>query len=324
MTRKIASASAVLALVILACSSCSSGSSNGGGGGGGGGDGGNPLDGGGTDVTEGGTVDGTDGGGPTDSGSKPPSLWNVTYEKISINGTSRTYVQSVPKNYDAGKTYPLVFVFHGDGGNGDTLRGYFFFEAASGTDAIVIYPDGIDATWDLYDTDPNNHDFPFIASVIDKVAGSFTIDKKRVFAAGWSNGAFFANELACNRPGLIAAIASNSGGAPGTDQMNWPLYYQPSGYFKCVNNQQPVAAFVVQGAVDGTVTKDSGQFDATYWASVNGCASTSTATMPSPCLAYDSCPAGLGVVYCEIPNMGHAVWSGTASGAWAFFNAQKP
>ncbi len=264
------------------------------------------------------------GGGGADTGQNPPpSLWNVTGEKIDINGTSRTYTLSVPKNYDAAKKYPLVFVFHGDGGNGGSLRGYFFFEAASGTDAIVVYPDAIDATWDLYDTDPNNKDFPFIASVIDKVANSFTVDKARVFAAGWSNGGFFANELACNRPGLIAAIASNSGGAPGTDQMNWPLHY-PSGDFKCVNNEAPVPAFIVQGAVDGTVTKDSGEYDGAYWAYVNGCATTTMAVGPAPCIQYDACPAGQGVVYCEIPNMGHAIWQNTAAGAWAFFKTQKP
>ena len=322
MKRTLLASSFLLALVV-ACSSSSSGGGGGGGGGDGGGGGGG--DDGGGNVTEGGVVDNPDGGGGgTDSGPGKPDLWNVTNEKIDINGTNRTYVLSVPKNYDAGKSYPLVFVFHGDGGNGGSLRGYFFFEAASGTDAIVIYPDGIDATWDLYDTDPSNHDFPFVSSLIDKLANSYNVNKGRVFAAGWSNGAFFANELACNRPGLIAAIASNSGGAPGTDQMNWPLYYQPSGYFKCVNNQQPVAAFVVQGAVDGTVTKDSGEFDATYWASVNGCGTTTTPTSLAPCTQYDSCPAGLGVTYCEIGNMGHAVWNNTAVGAWAFFQAQKP
>lgn len=306
----------MVALVVA----CSPSSNGGGGGGGDAGDGGTEASG---NVSEGG-ANGSDGGGDADAAQGQPELWNVTSEKISINGTSRSYTLSVPKNYDAGRSYPLVFVFHGDGGNGGSLRGYFFFEAASGTDAIVVYPDGIDATWDLYQTDPTNHDFPFIASLIDKLANSYAVNKARVFAAGWSNGAFFANELACNRPGLIAAIASNSGGAPGTpDPMNWPLKY-PSGDFKCVNNEAPVPAFVVQGAVDGAVTKDSGQYDAQYWAYVNGCGTTTTATGPSPCTQYDGCPNGQGVVYCEIPNMGHAVWQNTATGAWAFFRAQKP
>ena len=93
---------------------------------------------------------------------------------------------------------------------------------------------------------------------------------------------------------------------------------------KCVNNEAPTPAFIVHGKADTTVTPDSGEFDDAYWSYVNGCTTTSTATTPTPCISSDGCPAGEAVVYCEIPGMGHAVWSGTAAGAWAFFKAQKP
>jgi polyhydroxybutyrate depolymerase len=277
-----------------------------------------------------------DGGGPNDEAggggndataatdsSMPQELWNVTLETVNVKGTNRTYTLSVPKNYDAGRSYPVVLVFHGDGGDGAGLRGYYFFESASGTDAIVAYPDGTGGTWDLYDPDPNNPDFDFVGSLIDQVAGKYNIDKSKVLGTGWSNGAFFVNEVACNRPGLFAVIAPNSGGAPGTNDANWPLKY-PNGFMKCVNNEAPTPAYIVHGKNDATVTPDSGEFDDSYWSYVNGCASTSTATTPTPCISSDACPAGEAVVYCEIPGMGHAVWSGTAAGAWAFFKAQKP
>jgi polyhydroxybutyrate depolymerase len=309
-------ASAVLLSLVFACSSSSSG-----GGGAGGTDAGPLGSDGGPGVTEGGSSTDAAGGGVKDAAASADT-YNVTSEKISVSGSNRTYTLSVPKNYDASKSYPVVLVFHGDGGNGAGLRSYFFFEAASGTDAIVVYPDGQNATWDLYDPDPNNPDFDFIASLITKLAGSYNVDKSRVYGTGWSNGAFFINELACNRPHLLAAIAPNSGGAPGTDQQNWPLHY-PNGDLKCIPGEVPIAALVVQGAVDGTVTKDSGQYDAQYWANVNGCAGTTSAVSPSPCTQYDGCPAGLSVVYCEIPTLGHGVWQNTATAAWAFFSAQK-
>jgi polyhydroxybutyrate depolymerase len=287
--------------------------------------------------TEGGNPSGTDGGGGADDASSsdandatttsdssmPQDLWTVTSETVSVNGTNRTYTLSVPKNYDPGRTYPIVLVFHGDGGNGAGLRGYYFFEAASGTDAIVAYPDGAGGSWDLYDFDPNNPDFDFMASLINQLAGKYNVDKTKVLGTGWSNGAFFVNEVACNRPGLFAVIAPNSGGAPGTNGGADPFMY-PNGFLKCVNNEAPTPAFIVHGKADTTVTPDSGEFDDQYWSYVNGCATTSTSTMPTPCISSDGCPTGEAVVYCEIPGMGHAVWSGTAPGAWAFFKAQKP
>jgi polyhydroxybutyrate depolymerase len=254
-----------------------------------------------------------------------PDLWNVTQATTTVGGKTRAYLLSVPKNYDAGKTYPLVLVFHGDGYSGASMRGgVYFFEGASGTDAIVAYPDAQPGfSWDLYDTVPNNPDFAFVQTIINEVAASYNIDKTKVLGTGWSSGGFFVNELACNLPGIVAAIAPNSGGAPGTDQATWPLHY-PNGYFKCINGQLPVPAFIVHGADDPLVAKETGEFDAMYWSYVNGCGTTTSATMPTPCIQYDGCPTTLPVVYCEIPGLPHAVWSGTAGGAWAFFKQVAP
>jgi polyhydroxybutyrate depolymerase len=253
----------------------------------------------------------------------PPPPWTVTLENLVVGGLTRSYTLSVPADYDGANSYPLVLVFHGDGETSTFLRGAMMFENASTNQAIVAYLDGVNHTWDLYDIDPNNHDFPFVTQLITSLAGTYNIDQNRVFGMGWSNGGYFVNELACNRPGLLAAIASNSGGAPGTLDPKWPLHY-PNGYIKCVNNQAPTATFVIQGDVDPVVDVTSGQFDARYWAYVNKCSQTSAAVAPAPCVLYDNCPAATPVVYCEIPGLGHGLWSNTTSGAWGFFQSVRP
>src|SRR5688572_15778857 len=93
---------------------------------------------------------GEDGSTSGDANKTPPSKVNVTDEKIDVDGTQRAYVLAVPKTYDAAKKYPLVFVFHGDGGDGPGMRAYHKLDTASGDDAIVAYPTGRNATWETY------------------------------------------------------------------------------------------------------------------------------------------------------------------------------
>ena len=66
------------------------------------------------------------------------------------------------------------------------------------------------------------------------------IDRSRLFATGYSSGGFLVNVLACQRPGMLRAIASNAGGAPYNQREKWP-----NGYPRCPG-QQPVAMLAVQ------------------------------------------------------------------------------
>ena len=82
-----------------------------------------------------------------------------------------------------------------------------------------------------------------------------------------------------------------------------------------------VAAMVIHGTADTTVPFPSGEHDANYWATVNGCASGYTASSPSPCQARNACPGDKPVVYCPIDGLGHALWDQSASAAWSFISS---
>ncbi len=246
----------------------------------------------------------------TSSSGAVPSIVNVTNESIDVDGLKRGYTLVVPKNYDAAKKYPLVLELHGNGGDGSSFHEGYPMEQASKDEAILAYPTAINSDWDLFDLPADNRDMRFMQVLVDALAAKYSIDKARVFGDGYSNGAFFLNELAC-RVGFFKAIGNSAGGAPFDD---------PNGTTACAAVTK-MPAIIMHGDQDNGVGVDSGQGTASYWAKVNGCKTTLTATTPAPCKAYDGCPANAPVHYCFISGLAHIWWDQAATTAWAFFKA---
>jgi polyhydroxybutyrate depolymerase len=254
----------------------------------------------------------------------PGPSFVVTDETLDVSGQARSFTLVVPASYDASRSYPLVVVFHGDANDGPSFRLRYQFENASRDDAIVVYPSGM-PHWHLYEPVGQNPDIPFVEALIDDLVSRYSIDRARVFANGWSKGGFFVNQFACRRSGVFRAISAHAGGAPNEPDGagTWP-----NGYVKCNEQQTGIAALISHGASDSVVTVGSGDFAAMYWAYVNGCGDkstrTATATAPAPCTQHAGCPAGRPVVWCEIPELGHRLWSEGASASWAFFQGLGP
>jgi polyhydroxybutyrate depolymerase len=80
--------------------------------------------------------------------------------------------------------------------------------------AVVVYPQALgDPHWnDGWNAAEVTDDVGFLASLTDALAAELGIDRQRVFAAGFSNGAGMVFRLACQRPDLFAAVAPVSGG----------------------------------------------------------------------------------------------------------------
>ncbi len=235
---------------------------------------------------------------------------------VTAAGKPRTFLLIPPPVAVPGRSYPLVLVFHGDGGTADSLHGAWAFERGSGAGAFVVYLDGRGATWDL-ETLNDNADLAFVDAVVKTLEAEFPIDPTHVFATGYSSGGFFANVLACHRPGLLRAIASNAGGAPYNQATTWS-----NGFPKCPG-QEPVAMLALHGEQDYGVTLDSGRFSAEYWAYVDGCTTDEMEpTGYAECRAYRGCKPGKAVAFCAIPSLGHWVWDHAAEATWAFFMRQ--
>ncbi len=260
-----------------------------------------------TPTADGGTNDPKkDGQASDDPGDVSPKV-NTTTETIDVDGNSREYVLSVPKNYDAARSYPLIVALHGDGLNAAGFVSFSKLEASTGDEAILAYPEG---SVDLFTPYDQNPDQKLIALTIDAVKAKYSIDASKIWGFGYSKGAYQLNEIACKKPGIVTAMAIHAGGAPQTRDGN--------GAVDC-----PAAVglpvFVTHGQNDGP---DGGQFGADYWASRAGCQTTRSPTQPAICEAYDGCDPGKPVVFCVVPDQPHYPLYGEAGAhSWAWFKS---
>lgn len=130
----------------------------------------------------------------------------------------------VPPSYKRGKAAPVVLVFHGGGGNAADMRWRTGMNVVSDREGfIAVYAAGSSSKQSdrmLYwnsgpkAKDPAQHaidDVRYVQSLLDDLARYFTVDPKRVFATGFSNGAQMCFMLECKLPGRIAAIAPVAG-----------------------------------------------------------------------------------------------------------------
>ena len=254
--------------------------------------------------------------------SMPEDAFKVTRETLVVSGDKRTFLLSVPANYDGRKSYPLVYALHGDLQSGDLLRQEALFENASKHEAIVVYPDGNNATWDVYTPRAQNKDMAFVAAIRASLVSRFAIASNRIFMWGQSSGAFFTSQFACRSPGFLRAIGVQSGGAPYEPPANNAPQW-PNGYAKCVENETPVPAIIFHGTDDQVVEFASGQFCAQYWAYVNGCTAAQSDVVPAPCKSFEGCAGGNRVVFCGIAGAGHALWQPGIAASWGFFSSYR-
>lgn len=83
---------------------------------------------------------------------------------------------------------------------------------------IVVYPNGIHHSWN--DGRPENAgagDVAFVRTLIADFSRCYQIDRRRIYATGFSNGGTFTEYLGCVMAGTFAAIAPVSGSMPTAD-----------------------------------------------------------------------------------------------------------
>ena len=236
-------------------------------------------------------------------------------QALSLNGSPRSYALFVGDKYDGKKALPIVFSFHGDGGNGAGMRKTVDLETPASGNAIFVYPDGPNQTWDLETPPAMNLDYKFFDAMVKELESKLCVDKSKIFAFGFSRGGFFVNQLGCFRGDTVRAVTAHSGGGP---YSNNAADFDQNGFFHCTT--PPVAALVIHGQADSVVPiAGGGQKSRDHWQIANTCQTTTTAYASSPCVSYNACAADHPVVWCAIPGLDHAPWSGAATTTWKFF-----
>lgn len=141
---------------------------------------------------------------PSSGCGKPGQPNSQTVTTITVGGTQRTYLLTLPSDYATTTPQRLYFVYHGAGGNHDSMTGY-----GIQTHAIGIFPDGVGGRWSAQLTGP---DIDMFDAVLASIEASACVDTTRIYATGFSFGASMANALGCARGNVLRAFSSVDGG----------------------------------------------------------------------------------------------------------------
>jgi polyhydroxybutyrate depolymerase len=140
------------------------------------------------------------------SASRARPAAGTTAHHVTTAGVVHPYLLSVPTAYRPNTPTPLVLLFHGFDSDGKSFAALTRMpEEGARRDAIVVTPDGPNHTWQLSGT---GRDAAFVDAIVASVSSTTCVDLRRVYAAGFSQGAAFAIFYTCARPGKIAAFAT--------------------------------------------------------------------------------------------------------------------
>ncbi len=129
------------------------------------------------------------------------------------DGETRAYTLYLPANYDGSTAFPLLFNFHGGGGDIASQIAIADMSAIADTaDFIVVYPQALadpndDGSTNWLHKDPTEvDDVFFVEAMITALAAEYSINENSVYACGYSLGGEFTYELACRLNHKIAAV----------------------------------------------------------------------------------------------------------------------
>lgn len=248
--------------------------------------------------------------------------------KLQHDGSQRAYLVHVPSGYDPALATPVVFAFHGGGGdmNLQADANYNITGKADTAGFIAVFPNGYSrfpngklATWNAGNCcatarDKGIDDVGFVRAILAQVKTHFNVDAQRIFATGMSNGGMMSHRLACEMADTLKAIAA----VAGTDST---VSCSPA---------RPISILHIHARNDTHVLYDGGAGKDAFrdtskvsdfvsvpetisrWTQRNRCAAPPKRVLEVPgayCEAYAGCADGVQVQLCVTETGGHS-WPG--------------
>ena len=124
-----------------------------------------------------------------------------------------TYRVATPPNWDGKQPLPLVLYLHGFREDSAKIMARDdLVDAATQMGALFVVPDGVDSGWSHAGAPSHKRDdIAFLHAVIADAETRYPVDRRRVFAAGFSIGASMVWDLACHGAAGFAAFLPFSG-----------------------------------------------------------------------------------------------------------------
>lgn len=141
--------------------------------------------------------------------------------KISVDGVQREFSLYVPE-ISTQEKMPIVFVFHGYGQEVAEAMNKFKLDQYW-PEALIVYPkglntsiqkmnsEGINTGWQTYIGDQKDRDIRLFDEIVIYLNSKYSVNEKKIYVTGFSNGAAFTYVIAAARGGKIAAIAPIAG-----------------------------------------------------------------------------------------------------------------
>jgi len=149
---------------------------------------------------------------------RPPE--GFTERSWTVDGVKRTALVRVPADPKAPEA--VVFWWHGHGGNSaQSVRGWAFDKADP--TSILIYPQGLPTVSPLVDKEgrrsgwqsavgaEGDRDIKLFDAILADLKKERSVNERRIYSMGHSNGAAFSYILWQARPDVLAAIGSVAG-----------------------------------------------------------------------------------------------------------------
>ena len=150
----------------------------------------------------------------------PSSLMTQSLTSIEVNGVEREFRLSAPSS-EAGTRLPLVIAFHGGTDSQEDFAQQEQFDQLGEQEKFVMAyaiaeqdRTAAEGEWFLNTAATSEEDNDFAEAIVDELSESYCIDQDRLYAIGYSLGAMFTYEIACQLNHRFAATASFAGTMP--------------------------------------------------------------------------------------------------------------
>jgi polyhydroxybutyrate depolymerase len=274
---------------------------------------------------------------PTSAPPTPaPTLASIDTERIvEVDGTDRTYVLYLPPGISSATPVPVVFAFHGHTQTAEYMRVIGGFDTVAFANGFaMVYPNGTGPSgalsWNAgvdccgYAAANDVPEADFVRAILADLETVFSVDADRVYATGFSNGAYLSYRLGCEMSDVFAAIAPAAGNfLPAPCELD-----------------HPVSLIHFHGLADTTVLYEGGRIlgstgnpmpsveeSAAIWAKMDDCDEVPETRTEGrlTVVTYSGCADGSGVEVRSFEGMAHTwpppIPQPAAQVIWDFFAA---
>ena len=160
------------------------------------------------------------------------SQGKIQIQRWKVGDTDREALLYVPA-FATGKPSPVIFLFHGHGGDMRKMFDHHRFDKLW-PEAILVVPQGLNTPGKLIDRtgkrtgwqqapgEMNDRDLHFFDDILQTLHKQYQIDNKRIYATGHSNGGNFTYLLSAMRGSVLAAIAPSAAAVANFDKIADP------------------------------------------------------------------------------------------------------